>query len=99
MKKYAEGFYKGKAWQEAREAYAKGKRYLCEECLAHGQVTPGEIVHHIRPITQANIHNPAITLSPDNLRLLCRSCHERAHRRTPRRYIIDEQGHVITTGE
>lgn len=94
MKQYAERFYKGKAWQATREAYSKSKGYLCENCLEHGVVTAGEIVHHIRPITRENIDNPEITLSWDNLRLLCRPCHEQAHRQKPRRYKIDELGRV-----
>ena len=99
MQKYAESFYKSKTWQATREAYSKSKGYLCEDCLEHGQITAGEIVHHVRPITKATINNPDITLSWGNLRLLCRSCHERAHRRTARRYTIDEQGHVQAIGE
>lgn len=101
MKKYAEKFYKSRQWQEAREAYAKSKAYLCEDCLRQGIVTPGEIVHHIRHITRANINDPAVTLNPANLRLLCRSCHERAHRRpaAPKRYTVDAQGHVTIAEE
>ena len=99
MKQYAETFYKSKTWQHTREAYSKSKGYLCETCLAHGVVTAGEIVHHIRPITRENIGNPDITLSWDNLRLLCRPCHEQAHRRTPRRYKVDELGRVTTLEE
>lgn len=101
MKKYAEQFYKSREWQAVREEYAKRKAYLCEDCLQRGLVTPGEIVHHIRPITRDNIRNREITLNPANLRLLCRSCHERAHRRpnTAPRYTVDEHGRVTATGE
>ena len=99
MKQYAEKFYKSKTWQSTREAYSKSKGYLCEDCLERGIVTAGEIVHHVRPITRENIGNPEITLSWDNLRLLCRPCHEKIHRRAPRRYTVDELGHVHITGE
>lgn len=99
MQKYAESFYKSKAWQNTREAYAKSVGGLCEDCLERGLVTAGEIVHHVQPITKATIYNPDITLSWGNLRLLCRSCHERVHRRTPRRYTIDELGHVHAIGD
>lgn len=95
MKPYAEQFYKSTAWQATRAAYSKSKRGLCESCLEHGVVKPGEIVHHIKPITRDNIDNPNITLNWDNLRLLCRPCHERIHRRSEQRYTIDEQGRVI----
>lgn len=100
MKQYAEKFYKSKTWNKTREAYSKSKSYLCEDCLERGLIVTGEIVHHVIPITQSNIANPDITLSYDNLRLLCRSCHERVHRRKPAlRYTIDELGRVTCTGE
>lgn len=95
MKKYAEQFYKSKTWQLTREAYSKSKHYLCEICLEHGRYTAGEIVHHIKPITPANINDPEITLNWNNLQLVCRRCHEHAHRRAPRRYKFDEYGRVI----
>ena len=100
MKQYAEKFYKSKTWNKTREAYSKSKSYLCEDCLERGIFTPGEIVHHVVPITQATIGNPDITLSWDNLRLLCRSCHERVHRGRPaKRYTVDQYGHVQTIGD
>ncbi len=99
MKAYAEQFYKSKTWQATREAYSKSKGCLCENCLEHGQIKPGEIVHHIKPITEANIKNPEITLSWDNLRLLCRACHEEVHRHREKRYTIDEHGHVYPNGK
>ncbi len=98
MKQYAESFYKSRIWQNTREAYMKSKGGLCEECYAQGICNAGEIVHHIKPITKNNIGNPDITLSWENLRLLCRACHEHAHRRTPKRYTVDEYGRVTPTG-
>ena len=95
MKPYAEKFYKSKTWQKTREEYSRSKLYLCEDCLAKGIHTTGEIVHHIQPITEKTVDNPAITLGWDNLRLLCRSCHERVHRRRKTRYRIDEQGRIV----
>lgn len=100
MKKYAEKFYSSKEWQDLREAYAKSKAYLCEDCLEHGIIEPGIICHHVIHITPHNITNREITLNPKNLRLLCRSCHERVHKtRPPRRYVVDEQGRVKAIGE
>lgn len=99
MKKYAEKFYKSKTWQATREAYSKSVSYLCEDCLKQGFIVPGEIVHHIKPITQKNIADPNITLAWENLRLLCRPCHDRAHKKTPRRYTVDDHGHILPIGE
>lgn len=94
MKEYAKGFYSSKAWQHTREAYAKSKRGLCEDCLDKGIIRAGEIVHHKTPITPDNINDPNITLSFENLRLLCRDCHAKQHDRRKRRYKVDNMGHV-----
>ena len=68
---------------------------LCEECLKNGLINPGEVVHHIIFITPGNVTDPAITLSFDNLRLLCRKHHEEIHNRLKKRYCIDGQGNVV----
>ena len=95
MQKYAESFYNSKTWHSCRTAYAQSKRGLCERCLKKGIVKAGEAVHHITPITPENINDPNITLSWDNLMLVCRDCHGELHRR-PRRYKVDELGRIIT---
>lgn len=91
---FAYQFYNSQRWKDCRESYAKSKRYLCEDCLAKGLYTPGEIVHHIQPLTPENINDPGITLSFNNLRLVCRKCHGEEHAYKERRYVIDEQGGV-----
>ena len=96
MREFARGFYSSIQWQECREAYAKSKRYLCENCLAKGLYTPGEIVHHINFITPENINDPSVTLNFDNLRLVCRRCHAEEHgARKGARYVITDDGRVI----
>lgn len=96
MKEYAKTFYSSAAWQECREAYAKSKQYLCENCLNKGLYTPGEIVHHIINITPQNIDDPSITMNFENLRLVCRKCHAEEHSaHKDRRYYIDEDGKVF----
>lgn len=94
MKPFAQSFYKSRTWQETREAYAKSKGYLCENCLKKGLYNPGVIVHHITEITPENISDPRVTLNWDNLRLVCRKCHaeEHAHKR---RYLIGLNGEII----
>ena len=72
MKPYAEAFYKSKAWTDCREAYARSVGGLCERCLRDGRFTAGEIVHHKTHITPENITDPRVTLSWDNLELVCR---------------------------
>lgn len=95
MHKYAEKFYKGRAWQSCRESYLKKTQGLCEECLKWGHITPAVEVHHIKPITKRNINDPNITLNHDNLMSLCKQHHAEKHKRSVRRYVIDEYGHVL----
>ena len=95
MQKFAEQFYKSKAWQETRKAYAKSVGCLCEKCYAKGLIVPGEIVHHKVNLTPENINRPEITLNWENLELLCREHHAAEHGARQRRYTIDEYGRVL----
>lgn len=92
-REFAKGFYKSKSWQYTRDAYVKSAGGLCERCLHDGIYKPGEIVHHKQELTPDNINNPDISLSWDNLELLCRDCHGKAHGKQ-KRYKIDEIGRV-----
>ena len=47
---------------------------VCQRCGLNGTH-----VHHIKYITDYNIHNPEITLNEDNLTLLCLDCHNFEH--------------------
>lgn len=96
MKEYAIAFYSSKAWKDTRDAYRRYRGGLCEPCLAKGLYNAGEIVHHKTHITPDNINDPSITLSFDNLQLVCRDCHAKIHDRRQRRYKFDDLGRVIT---
>ena len=95
---FAKAFYRSKAWEICRAGYISYRRGLCEDCLANGIYTPGDTVHHIIELTPDNINDPEISLSWDNLRLVCRDCHAKEHKRDIKRYKIDELGRVITAG-
>ena len=82
-KEYAESFYKSDAWERCRAAFIVSRFGICERC---GR--PGHVVHHKIYITPANINDPAITLSWDNLELLCQDCHNREH----------HSGHAVREG-
>ena len=96
MKEYASYFYSSRAWKETRKAYTKYKGGLCEICLSKGIYKAGAIVHHKTHITPDNINDPAITLSFDNLQLVCRDCHAMIHDKKQRRYKFDDMGRLIT---
>lgn len=100
-RQFAVAFYHSKAWKHTRDAYARSKHGLCEICLREGRYTPGEIVHHKVHLTPENINDPSVTLSFDNLELVCRDCHAREHPEiygtppTPGRISFDEDGNVV----
>lgn len=98
MRKFAEKFYKSRAWRECRDAYASSRKGLCERCLAKGLIVPGEIVHHKVELTPENIDNPAVTLAWSNLELVCRDCHGESHQHRQRRYRVDDAGRVTIRG-
>lgn len=99
-REFAKRFYRSHAWTDTRNAYLKAAGGICERCYRdRGLIVPGEIVHHIKPITPENINDAAITLSFDNLELVCRDCHAQEHEelyaaRRNRRYTVNKDGKV-----
>ena len=67
-------FYKSSAWQRARYAYGSSRDWICERC---GRA--GFIVHHRQHITPENVGDPSVTLNPENLEVLCQTCHNQEH--------------------
>ncbi|PFB24142.1 HNH endonuclease [Bacillus cereus] len=94
-KEYAKKFYKSSAWKKCRDSYFNFRHGLCERCTAR----PGKIVHHKNYITPENINDPEITLSFNNLELLCQDCHNREHheKNSPvaEGVMFDENGDLI----
>lgn len=66
-------------------------------CLKNGIYKAATLVHHIKPVTAENVHDPDITLNPENLMALCVDCHAAIH--STRRYYIDENGNVTVAGD
>ncbi len=94
MREFAKEFYRSKTWQRCRDDYGRSKSWLCERCLDKGLYKPGEIVHHKQHLTPDNIGDPSVTLSWDNLQLVCRDCHAELHRNRERRFRVDALGRV-----
>ncbi|NCS96940.1 HNH endonuclease [bacterium] len=63
-------FYQSARWKKARWQKIHQVHGLCEECG-----NAGWEVHHIEPLTLANVDKPEIALGLDNLQLLCTKCH------------------------
>ena len=93
-KEFSKSFYKSKAWQRCRAYVWKRDGGMCADCMANGIITAGVEVHHIIELTPANINDPSISLNPDNLVTLCKSCHEKRHGKKNKRYKVDELGRV-----
>ena len=93
-KEFARQFYSSEAWARCREAYRRSVGGLCECCLSRGQYNAGEIVHHKIALTPENIHDNHITLSWDNLELVCRECHAEKHGKKVKRFHVDAMGNV-----
>lgn len=76
-KEYAKTFYNSKAWQQCKNSYIQQRIAIdggmCEEC----HTNLGYVVHHKTTLTESNIHNPDITLSHENLKYVCKPCHDK----------------------
>lgn len=71
-------FYNSKHWQLVREYVLKRANYECEWCKLEGKVTTDSLeVDHIEELQD----RPDLKLDPDNLRVLCKACHNKRHTR------------------
>lgn len=100
---FAWAFYHSKAWKSTRDSYYESvPGHLCEKCLKRGLYTPGSIVHHKTHLSPDNINDTSVTLSFDNLELVCRKCHAEEHpeiygERQPMRVSFDADGNIVGT--
>lgn len=96
---FAKPFYKSKKWQRVRDYVFKRDNGLCQDCLQAGRITPGLEVHHLVPLTAANINDADIALNPDKLVTLCYDCHKKRHHSDrsalTEGYRFDSDGNII----
>ena len=96
MKPWAERFYNSDAWRACRDSFLQSKGWLCERCSKPDDPVPAKIAHHKEYLTQANINNPRVALSWDNLEALCQKCHnEEHHKETRKPYTFDDEGNLL----
>lgn len=62
----------GSAWARIRAAFLCANP-LCALCKSDGRITPAELVHHKRKLTNGGTNDWV------NLQALCQSCHSRLH--------------------
>ena len=67
------GFYTGKKWRIIRDAIKLRDKMTCQACGL--PITGRYIVDHIEPLTLDNMHEWIYAYNPENLQLLCISCH------------------------
>ena len=99
-REFARKFYGSRAWKECRASYILSVNGLCERCLKAGKYVPGDEVHHKIYLSPDNINNPDITLSFENLELLCSSCHSIEHNRKYKEIVreglkFDDLGNLV----
>lgn len=74
-------FYRSPEWKALREQVLERDHYECQWCKAEGRVTTGNDmtleIDHIKTLEE----RPDLALEPDNLRTLCRDCHNKRHGR------------------
>lgn len=89
-------FYHSAAWRRLARAFLLSKNCICEQCGA-----PAVIVHHKTHLNPSNVDNPAISMNPDNLQVLCLECHNKEHfgqgGATLRGLAFDADGELIQT--
>ena len=78
---WAMALYQSRQWRELRQALIIERGLHCQLCgrlVSHPSNLIGD---HIEEITPDNVNNPAISLNPDNVQLICEDCHNRKHKR------------------
>ncbi|MDE3295891.1 HNH endonuclease [Lacticaseibacillus rhamnosus] len=72
-------FYESGDWRKLRAYVLARDHYECQWCKAAGRVTTNAIleVDHIKTLEE----HPECAMDPDNLRTLCKDCHNKRHHR------------------
>ena len=78
-RKERQKIYQDVRWQRLRVAYL-ADHPLCEECLANGITREAVDVHHVVSfMTAEGVERIELALNYDNLRALCKECHQAEH--------------------
>lgn len=67
-------FYDSKAWHAVRTQVRIEHHGVCDMCGCSASH-----VHHIIPLDDNNVSDCTVSLNPENLMLLCISCHNKVH--------------------
>lgn len=88
---WAKAFYNSKEWRALRERLVVKANFLCADCGDSYLQNSSQLVgHHIIELTPANVLDPNIALNPNNIKIICRRCHDKHHRR----FEFDNDRHI-----
>ncbi|WP_066499927.1 HNH endonuclease [Abyssisolibacter fermentans] len=78
---FSKNFYNSKEWLVFRQMLILERGPICEECGKHLTESSDIILHHEKELTSDNINDVNITLNPDNIKIVCKKCHNKIHDR------------------
>lgn len=79
--KKANPFYMTAIWKHKRQEILKRDNYECQWCKAEGKVkTNAHTILEVDHIKELEDY-PELALDDDNLRTLCKDCHNKRHKR------------------
>lgn len=103
-------FYQSKLWKQSKKEIWIRQNLLCGICGKPVYVDgisdyiPKEhrrtgIVHHIEHLDNNNVYDYNISINPDNLIGVCKTCHEKVCHHTDistrKEYMFDDNGNLI----
>lgn len=79
-----ENFYTSKAWQKCRryviaDILSRDGALYCSRCRKEIMEPNDAVLHHIKPLDGDTVGDPDVAYNPDNLEILCHSCHNAEH--------------------
>lgn len=79
-----ENFYTSKAWQKCRryviaDILSRDGALYCSRCRKEIMEPNDAVLHHIKPLDDDTVGDPDVAYNPDNLEILCHSCHNAEH--------------------
>ena len=94
----AKAFYKTKEWKRLREYVFNRDNGLCQECLANGNIKPGDVVHHKVEILDGK-RGWDLRLTESNLITWCHTCHNSHHKSKyssiREGFLFDSEGNLV----
>lgn len=79
-----ENFYTSKAWQKCRryviaDILSRDGALYCSRCRKEIMEPNDAVLHHIKPLDDDTVGDPDVAYNPDNLEILCHTCHNAEH--------------------